>query len=613
MRILFCSRDPRHKNPTGTLTPGEDCRLRLDIPASCQTREVSCQFEQENGRPAFSAALALSRTEGPYEIYEGSFQIPEPGLLFYYFRITTANESFSLFRQGDDTNMETGDRWQVSCIPADFVTPDWAKGAVMYQIFPDRFFKSGDPDLTGKLQPYTVHRNWHEEVSWQPTPEGLVLNNDFFGGNFRGIREKLPYLSDMGVEILYLNPISKAFSSHRYDTCDYKTPDPMLGTEEDFTELCKAAHDRGIRIVLDGVYSHTGSRSIYFDKNHEFGGGAVSDPNSPYRNWYQFHHYPDSYNCWWNFDTLPCVNKMDPGFLDYVIDGEDSVVAHWLRLGADGFRLDVADELPDEFILRLKRRIRAIRPDALLIGEVWEDASNKIAYSRRRRYFVDGELDSVMNYPFRTAILHFIKAVDDGRGLKETVLSIVENYPPQVLPCLMNSLGTHDTLRILTALVDDFDGSRAEKAARRLSMQQMILAKERLRMASFLQFTLPGSPCVYYGDEAGMEGYADPFNRRPYPWGAEDGDLLEHYRRLTALRREIPALRRGEIRFFQAKNRMLGFTRELEGQRIRIYINRSHDNWDIEPGRILLGHNLELVARDRIRLAPMGLCAVEDV
>lgn len=613
MRILFCSRDPRYKNPTGTLTPGEDCRLRLDIPASCQTREVSCQFEQENGRPAFSAALALSRTEGPYEIYEGSFQIPEPGLLFYYFRITTANESFSLFRQGDDTNMETGDRWQVSCIPADFVTPDWAKGAVMYQIFPDRFFKSGDPDLTGKLQPYTVHRNWHEEVSWQPTPEGLVLNNDFFGGNFRGIREKLPYLSDMGVEILYLNPISKAFSSHRYDTCDYKTPDPMLGTEEDFTELCKAAHDRGIRIVLDGVYSHTGSRSIYFDKNHEFGGGAVSDPNSPYRNWYQFHHYPDSYNCWWNFDTLPCVNKMDPGFLDYVIDGEDSVVAHWLRLGADGFRLDVADELPDEFILRLKRRIRAIRPDALLIGEVWEDASNKIAYSRRRRYFVDGELDSVMNYPFRTAILHFIKAVDDGRGLKETVLSIVENYPPQVLPCLMNSLGTHDTLRILTALVDDFDGSRAEKAARRLSMQQMILAKERLRMASFLQFTLPGSPCVYYGDEAGMEGYADPFNRRPYPWGAEDGDLLEHYRRLTALRREIPALRRGEIRFFQAKNRMLGFTRELEGQRIRIYINRSHDNWDIEPGRILLGHNLELVARDRIRLAPMGLCAVEDV
>lgn len=612
MRILFRSRDPRYKDPVGTLEPGEDCRLRLDIPASCQSREVSCVFEQENGRPAFSVPLTLARTDGSYEIYEGSFRIPEPGLLFYYFRITTANESFSLFRQGDDTNMEAGDRWQVSCIPADFETPDWAKGAVMYQIFPDRFYKSGDPDLTEKLRPYTVHRNWNEEVSWQPTPEGLVLNNDFYGGNFRGIREKLPYLSDMGVEILYLNPVSKAFSSHRYDTCDYKTPDPMLGTEADFAELCRAAHDRGVRIVLDGVYSHTGSRSIYFDKNHEFGGGAVSDPNSPYRNWYQFHHYPDSYNFWWNFDTLPCVNKMDPGFLDYIIDGEDSVVAHWLKLGADGFRLDVADELPDEFILRLKRRIRAIRPDALLIGEVWEDASNKIAYSRRRRYFVDGELDSVMNYPFRTAILNFIKAVDDGRGLKETVLSIAENYPPQVLPCLMNSLGTHDTPRILTALVDDFDGSRAEKAARRLSMQQMILAKERLRMASFLQFTLPGSPCVYYGDEAGMEGYADPFNRRPYPWGAEDGDLLEHYRRLTALRRELPALRRGEIQFFQAKNRMVGFTRELEGRRIRIYINRSHDNWDIEPGRILLGHNLELAARDRIRLAPMGLCAVED-
>ena len=613
MRILFHSADEAFKSPAGTLTPGENCTLRVHIPAQIQTQEVICVMEWENGRPAFQFPLKRESVEGPYEIYEGSFQFRERGLYFYYFRITTANESFSLLKQGEDTNMEAGDRWQVSCVPADFTTPLWAQGAVMYQLFPDRFFRSGQCCLDGKLQPYTLHQNWDEEVSWQPTSEGLVLNNDFFGGNFRGILEKLDYLSDLGVEILYLNPISKAFSSHRYDTCDYKTPDPMLGTCEDFAELCRAAHDRGIRVVLDGVYYHTGDRSIYFDRYHEFGGGAASDPGSPYRSWYQFIQYPNVYNCWWNFDTLPCVNKLEPSFLDYIIDGEDSVVAHWLKLGADGFRLDVVDELPDEFVLRLKNRIRQLRPDALLIGEVWEDASNKIAYGRRRRYFVDGELDSVMNYPFRTAILNFMKAVDDGRGLKETVQTIVENYPPQVLPCVMNSLGTHDTPRILTALVDDFDGSRAEKAARRLTMRQLITAKERLRMASFLQFTIPGSPCVYYADEAGMEGYADPFNRRPYPWGREDRDLLDHYRQLAALRRRCEAIRRGSIQFLEAKNRKLGFVRELNGQRIRIYVNRSYENWEIGPGRILFGHNLETVSRDSIRLEPMGFCAVEEL
>ena len=349
----------------------------------------------------------------------------------------------------------------------------------------------------------------------------------------------MDYIASLGTTILYLNPISKSFSSHRYDTGDYKTPDPMLGTEADFAELCAQAHAHGIRVVLDGVYSHTGSNSLYFDKERTFGGnGAYCTKDSPYYSWYTFYHYPDSYNCWWNFDTLPTVNKMDPKFVDYVITGEDSVLAHWLKLGADGFRLDVVDELPDEFVLLLKKRLRELKPDALLIGEVWEDASNKIAYSRRRRYFVDGELDSCMNYPFRTAILNFIKGLDDGRGLAETVMTIAENYPPQVLLCNMNLLGTHDTPRILTALVDDFEGSREELAKRHLSHNQYYTAQERLMRASFLQFTLPGAPSIYYGDEAGMEGGKDPFNRRTYPWGREDTDLRDHFLRLGRLRRD---------------------------------------------------------------------------
>lgn len=615
LRILYNSRSPEFKEPFGTLTPEDRCTLRIKIPCHCQTRAVLLHIMEENGADHQDVPMTLLETLPPYETWTCRFMLPVPGLYFYYFRITTENEQFKLLKFGEDTNMEEGDWWQISSVCQEFPVPDWARGAVMYQVFPDRFAKSGRCDLTGKLEPYVVHERWDEEVHWQPTERGEILNNDFFGGNFRGITEKLEYMASLGVTVLYLNPIGKAFSSHRYDTGDYKTPDPMLGTEADFAELCRQAHSLGIRVILDGVYSHTGSNSLYFDKYGTFGGhGAYSDPDSPYGSWYQFRKWPDSYHSWWGFDTLPCLDKRSPHLMDYLIDSEDSVVAHWLKLGADGFRLDVADELPDAFILRLKRRLRALKPDALLLGEVWEDASNKVAYQVRRRYFVDGELDSVMNYPFRKAIIDFVRQRDDGRGFRNVVMSIAENYPPDVLACCMNLLGTHDTPRILTALMDDFEGSRAEQAARRLSMSQLLVAKERLRMASFIQFALPGAPAVYYGDEAGMEGYRDPFNRRTFPWGREDRELQAHYARLGCLRRDHPALRGSRIQFFTAAEGRLGFLRRSEGvqpQQLKVYVNRNGDPWQIPLGRLLYGHNLETVSADALVLLPDGFCITE--
>ena len=613
MRILFDSKLSQFKTPFGTLVPGEQCTLHIHIPAQCQTRQVDCVFCNEDGTHAYTFPMEYRMKKGAYEIYRCVFSLPRTGLFYYYFHITTRNESFRLMKQGDQTNIECGDHWQLSCIPADFTTPDWAKGTLIYQIFPDRFRFGGKCDLSGKLQPYTVHSRWDEEVSWQPTEDGLVLNNDFYGGNFKGITEKMDYIASLGVGILYLCPISKSFSSHRYDTGDYKTPDPMLGTEADFVQMCNAAHARGMKVILDGVYSHTGSTSLYFNKDGQFPGvGAFQSPSSPYHSWYTFQHYPHHYTSWWNFDTLPTVRKMDPSFLDYIIRDEDSVVAHWLKLGADGFRLDVADELPDEFISLLRRRVREIKPDALVLGEVWEDASNKKAYGQRRRYFVDGELDSVMNYPFRTAILDFMRSRNDGQALRETVMTVLENYPPQVIPCLMNMLGTHDTARILTALVDDYDGPREERAHRHLSRNQLLTATERLRMASFLQYTLPGTPSLYYGDEAGVEGYKDPFNRRTYPWGHEDQELLTHFRWLGQMRKNSPALRLGGIEFFEAQEQRIGFTRTLRGEQVKIYVNRSRDDWEISvSGRILYGHNLRTVAPNVICVGPMGFCAVQ--
>ena len=613
MRILYDSKLLAHKDPFGTLTPGQKCRLSIHVPLSVGATLVKCNINKEDGDPLQTVELKPTSKKGPYQVFSGEFSFEETGLYFYFFLVVTPEGNFRLFKVGDDTNMEAGELWQVSCVPADFTTPDWAKGAIIYQIFPDRFNKSGECDLSGKLEPYTVHKDWNEELYWQPTLDGQVLNNDFYGGNFKGIQEKLPYLQSLGVGIIYLNPISKSFSSHRYDTGDYKTPDPMLGTEKDFTALCDAAHKLGMKIILDGVYSHTGSDSLYFNKKGTFDSvGAYNSPDSPYYDWYTFYNYPNVYHSWWDFDTLPTVKKMTKSFIDYIIEDEDSVVAHWLKLGCDGFRLDVVDELPDEFVLKLKKRIRAIKPDALLIGEVWEDASNKSSYGVRRRYFVDGELDSPMNYPFRTAIINFMRKIDDGHGLQSTVMSLVENYPPQVMACTMNLLGTHDTPRILTALIDDFNGDRYAKAHRRLSRSQWVTALDRLHSASFLQYTLPGCPALYYGDEAGMEGYGDPFCRRTFPWGREEWELQVHYRRLGQLRAKYEALRLGDIKFFQGINNQVGFIRSYKGKNLYVYVNRSSDDWQIPVGKILYGRNIQTVAPDMLVLGHNAFCITED-
>ena len=377
MRILYNSKELYYKTPFGTLVPKEVSQLRILIPRSCETSCVSLEIETEDGTSVRSFPFQKDETKELYDIFTCSFSIDTCGLYFYWFRITANTGPFRLFKQGNDTNMESGDRWQLSVVPECFTTPDWLKGAVIYQIFPDRFRKSGKCDLNDKLTPYTLREDWGGQPYYQPNEKGEVLCNDFFGGNFRGITEKLSYIRSLGVTVLYLNPIGMAFSNHRYDTADYKRPDPMLGTEEDFRELTERAHALGMHVILDGVYSHTGANSVYFDKYGIFGSGAAKGETSPYYSWYTFKHFPDEYVCWWGFETLPDVHELDPNYLDFLMYRPDSVIEHWLSLGADGFRLDVVDELPDLFVSRLKKRLRALRSDAALLGEVWEDASNK--------------------------------------------------------------------------------------------------------------------------------------------------------------------------------------------------------------------------------------------
>ncbi|MCD7768737.1 MAG: glycoside hydrolase family 13 protein [Oscillospiraceae bacterium] len=545
MNILYNSRDKAYKTPFGPVWAGQDCRICIHIPAECGAFRVILTAE------GLEVPLEKQEGAGDYDLFGTTFAPDTAGLYFYCFHIWDKNGDYDLFKAGDGTNIGLGDRWQLSVLPADYRLPESYRGAVYYQIFPDRFAKSGDCDLTDKMEPYILR----DFDGFVPATRDA---SDFAGGNLNGITEKLDYIAGLGVNVVYLNPIFMAASNHRYDTADYTRIDPMLGTEEDFVRLCREAHSRGLRVVLDGVFSHTGRDSVYFDGEKRFGGGAVSaGTGSPYYKWYDFQEFPSKYTCWWGFDTLPCVNELDPDYMEFIL-GEQGVVAKWLRLGADGFRLDVADELPDAFIAALRRRVKAEKPEAVVIGEVWEDVSNKVSYGVRRTYFTGAELDGAINYPFRKPIMAFASGREGGEQLAETVMTIAENYPAGALDCCMTVLGSHDTQRIGTLLPRE---------------------RER-RVAAFLQFALPGSPLIYYGDEAGMTGGPDPMCRLPFPWGREDEKMQALYRSLAQMKNSLPALRVGDIHFEQAGNGRLTFIRTGGGQTVRCTVNRDEGTYE---------------------------------
>jgi len=613
MRILFDPFALEYKSPFGTLVPGEACSIAIRIPVTCRTEQVSLVLLTEKGEEYASFRMALQEREGDYDLFRTHFALPCEGLWFYRFHVKTENEKFSLYRQGlQDTNMEEGELWQLSCVPKDFCPPESFRGKVMYQIFPDRFYKEGDCDLTGKLLPYSVHEDLRDVPEFLPDENGEVRNCDFFGGNLKGIEKKLDYLVSLGVGVIYLNPIFKAWSNHRYDTADYQMIDEMLGTEEDFSSLCRAAHRRGLKIVLDGVFSHTGNNSRYFDAKGVFGGGAVSDPDSPYRSWYEFRSYPDVYTSWWGITTLPCTCELDEGFLDYIIDREDSVIARWMRAGADGWRLDVADELPDEFIARLRRRLKELRPDAILIGEVWEDASNKSSYGKRRKYFTAGELDSVMNYPFRTAILDYILGRIGPKEFQRSVMDLVEHYPEGVLHSLMNMLSTHDTPRLLSLLAPTpAPKEKTDRAGYKMPDGDREIALKRFRAATVLQFLLPGMPCVFYGDELGTEGFEDPFCRSFFRWDRVEGNpLVEFFRSLMHLKNTNFALQLGKI-WIEPRGSALKLCREKDGKRVFALVTADGELSFAKKEKILLCENLREEGGKQI-LSPYGFILWEE-
>jgi len=563
-RTVYFSRDPAFKTPFGAVTPGQEvtftlrphvwegftrCRLRVREEFAGQDRELT---------------LSLTGTEGDRSVFRGVYTAPaQPDLVWYSFRFDrSANSSVGLGREGYTGEREP-EAFQLTVYEAND-TPDWFGRGVTYQIFPDRFCRVSVPDPKGLVGDRIVHQNWNELMEYLPDEAGEIRNRDFFGGSLRGVLSKLDYLAELGVTTLYFCPIFESASNHRYDTADYGKIDPMLGTEEDFQALCQAAHRRGMRVMLDGVFNHTGSNSRYFNAKGFYPTvGAAQSTRSPYYNWYTFQSWPDRYDAWWGISTLPAVNEDQPSYRQYIIEDHDSIVRRWLRLGADAWRLDVADELPDDFIAAIRSAVREEKPDGFLLGEVWEDGSNKIAYSKRRRYLLGRETHGLMNYPFRSAALSYLGG-GSGRDFMEAMENLRENYPRDAYYSAMNMLGTHDNPRILTILGARPGGpleTRTQRAFYRMSSEERERGIRLLMAGAILLYCFPGSPTVFYGDEAGMEGFEDPFNRGPFPWDSIDPALLRHYRILGRLRSTLVCLQKGDITYLYAQGQGLAFAR----------------------------------------------------
>lgn len=570
----FNSRKIECKSPYGAVKCGE--KLSLHFPIASWVSVDKMYVFIRLGDVSTPVEMRFEKSENGFSVYTADYVFDAAGIYYYRFEMRNRDGVWYYGRgeNGESVCGENLPEWQLTVYKSTYKTPDFAKGNIIYHVFVDRFNRA---DGVKTKRKYRLHKSFSESPE-VVSADGKYYADDFFGGNFNGIREKLDYLEELGVGIIYLSPIFKAYSNHRYDTGDYLKVDELLGTEDDFKRLLDAAHEKGMKVILDGVFNHSGADSLYFNKFGTYDSlGAYQSKSSPYYDWYYFKKFPDEYACWWGCDNVPDLNKSNKDYRALVF-GKNGVVEKWQKLGADGWRLDVVDELPIDFVNLLIKKIKSVNKDALVIGEVWEDASTKVSYGELRPYLLGDQLDGTMNYPFMNAIIAYVRDGDE-KFFKDTVQSILENYPKETVYCLMNSLGTHDTVRIINALSDvrAHGWSKTHKLGYKLPDSEYEKAKKKLYLASVLQFTLPGIPSIFYGDEAGLQGFDDPINRRPYPWGSEDKEILAHYKKLGRIRRENRAVFSGGFNM-RDENGLVAYERAGGDDEILIAVNAGADD-----------------------------------
>lgn len=593
MRACHVTSKSEYRSPFGAVQLGGTVVLGIDVWGEDAVGATLRVWTDERGEELLPMEGAC---EDDHVHYSVSYTPAQTGVVWYSFDLAASDGA--TWRYGAREGWTTGEgdfaygnppSFQLTVYVPRQTQPDWYKNGIVYQVFPDRFARGADWRERAE-KALAAHRegparvlveDWDTPPAYKKSEDGDILEWDFYGGTLRGVREKLDYLADLGVTVIYLNPIFEAASNHRYDTADYLRIDPMLGDEEEFCALAREAAERGISIMLDGVFNHCGQDSRYFNRYGNYPEpGAWQGDESPYRDWFFFNE-DGTYDGWWGNPDLPDVNEKSPEYRE-LICGQDGVVRKWLRAGARGWRLDVADELSDGFIEDIKAAMVAERPDGALVGEVWEDASNKMAYGKLRQYFEGTELDGTMNYPLRTALLAFVRNQIGAPEMAARLEQLRENYPRDAFFSCLNLLGSHDRERLFTMLGDAPDPdtlSDEECAAFRLDEGHASLAMSRLWLTVLLQMTLPGVPCVYYGDERGMEGFRDPYNRAAFPWDGGRMDCVTVFRNAIAVRKALPVLTTGDFEPFADGEDVFGFWRRGEdGECVCVLANASlHD------------------------------------
>lgn len=558
IRVIHDSQNVKYRKPFGAIEAGQNIELSIDINKSLLVAVEVINFDGSK----FNIGMEKRYLNNGKFRYTAQINTSDSfGILEYYFIIIDGYNRI-YYGNNDQHLGGIGQMYNYNPVPYQITVyeksnvPDWYKEGVIYQILIDRFCNGNDDNkINSPKRNSFIYGRWDDDPMYIKDNYGRIIRWDFFGGNIKGIIKKLDYIKYIGANILCLSPIFKSASYHKYDAGNYEVIDEMFGTEEEFKELCSEAEKRGMKIIIDSVFSYTSSDSAYFNKLGNYNNiGAYQSPNSKYYEWYKFITYPYRYESWWGIDTRPNLNTMNDDYINYVIKGEKSIVNKWTSLGVSGWRLNVTDELPDEFIETFRDKIKSIDSNSVILGEVWEDASNKVSYSKRRKYLYGRELDSVTNYPLRENLINFIKGYIKSDVLKKKIMCIYENYPKENFYGNMNIIGTHDTERILTVL----DGHI-----------------ELLKLMVVIQVTIPGVPLIYYGDEAGLLGGSDPENRKSYPWGNENKDIMEFYHKLIDLRNTEMCLRRGNFKIYDTESSIFAFERSYKKQKLIIIINTS--------------------------------------
>ncbi len=560
MSITYNSWVESFKKPFGALELGE--KLNLNVTARDNVKDVWLIVEADE---KYIEEIPMKKIQN--NIFNlAEYYLAEKNIYFYYFK-TQEEINGNIETRYYGKNHENGEcrvylnlndinKYQIT-VSKGIKSPKWFKEGVLYHIFVDRFNKVGK--INNPKKNSFIYANWEDTPMYIKNSDNEVVRWDFYGGNLKGVINKLSYLKNLGISIIYLSPIFESQSNHKYDTGDYKKIDSMFGDEETFKKLIEECSKKGINIILDGVFSHTGDDSIYFNKYGNYDSlGAYQSLESPYIQWYKFKNHPEKYDCWWGVKSLPNVNEMEKSYIDYIIKDKDSVIKKWMNYGVKGWRLDVVDELPTEFIEELKSETLKIDEESILIGEVWEDASNKVSYEERRKYLLGNQLNGVTGYVFKNILIDFLTHKIDSIDAYNKFMTVKENYPKEAFKSNLNLIGTHDTRRIITELNED---------------------KELFKLAVATQMTFEGVPYIYYGDEAGLLGEKDPDNRRTYPWKNEDRDILNFYKDITKYRNTNKTLIKGDTKFLKLENtNVFGYIRYIENEYkdgILILINRS--------------------------------------